>query len=238
MSLTISQTPNAAGAGALSNPPASTTTGAAATTSTPTVNEQQFLTLLVAQMQHQDPTQPMQGTDFVTQLAQFSMVEQSVNQTQQLGTLSTQVLGLSNDEASQLVGRTVTIGGGTISFNGTSASPANVTLGGAAGDVTATISDSSGNPIRTLDLGAKGAGPLAIQWDGNNSAGQGVPPGTYTVNVTATSASGAPVSVSQQVSGVVTNVSFGQGTTEVTLASGAQAPISQLIGVGTPTNSL
>lgn len=236
MSLTISQTSGASSASAASNASAAPTSATAP--STPSVNEQQFLTLLVAQMQHQDPTQPMQGTDFVTQLAQFSMVEQSVNQTQQLGTLSTQVLGLSNDEASQLVGRTVTIGGGTVSLNGTSASPANVTLGSAAADVTATIGDSSGNLVRTLDLGPRAAGPVAIQWDGNNAAGQGAPPGTYTVNVTATSASGGPVSVSQQVSGVVTNVSFGQGTTEVTLASGAQAPVSQLISVGTPTNSL
>jgi len=58
------------------------------------------------------------------------MVEQSVNQTAQLSSLTTQVGGLSNNEATQLVGKTVTISGNTISFDGNVASPANVTLGG------------------------------------------------------------------------------------------------------------
>jgi flagellar basal-body rod modification protein FlgD len=230
----ISQTSSAGltGAAAASAAASTATTGA-----TPTVNEQEFLQLLVAQLQHQDPTQPMQGTDFVTQLAQFSLVEQSVNQSQQLGTVSTQLSGIGNNEASQLVGQTVTIGGNTVTSNGTSASPTNVTLGGSAADVKATITDSNGNLIRTLDLGPQSAGPLSIQWDGNNSSGQSAPQGTYTINVTATTSSGAAVPVSQSVSGVVTNISFAQGATMVTLASGAQAPISQLVSVGAPTST-
>jgi flagellar basal-body rod modification protein FlgD len=214
---------------------ATTSNAGTAAAAAPTVNEQQFLQLLVAQLQHQDPTQPLQGTDFVTQLAQFSLVEQSVNQTSQLSSLTTEVTGLSNNEATQLVGKTVTISGNTISFDGTSVSPANVTLAGPAAQVTATITDSNGNVVQTLNLGAEPAGPISIPWNGVNSSGGTVAQGTYTVNVSAADSSGNPVSVSQDVTGVVASMSFAQGYPEITLTSGAQAPISQLVSVGTPT---
>ncbi len=233
MTLSItSATNNAAATAAASSQSASN-----ASSATPSVNQQQFLQLLVAQLQHQDPTQPLQGTEFVTQLAQFSLVEQSVTQSQQLTNLTAQVTGLSNDQTTNLVGQTVTVGGNQIAFNGTSASAANVTLSGAASQVSATITDASGNVVRQLNLGAHGAGAMTIPWDGHNNSGGLVPQGTYTINVTATNASGNPVSVSQDVTGVVKSVSFDQGYPDLTLASGAQAPISELVSVGTPTTS-
>jgi len=54
-------------------------TSSAAPTQPGTVNENMFLQLLVAQLQNQDPLNPPQGTEFVTQLAQFQTLEQSIN---------------------------------------------------------------------------------------------------------------------------------------------------------------
>lgn len=215
-------------------------TAAASTTSAsnpPAVNEQQFMQLLIAQLQHQDPTQPVQGTEFVTQLAQFSLVEQSSNQTQQLTTLNSAVTGLTNNQASALVGKPVTLSGSTVNFDGTIATPANATLGAAAAQVTATISDSSGNVVRTMNLGPQPAGPITIPWNGVSNTGQTQPSGTYSVNVSATDASGGPVNVSQNISGVVANVSFASGSPEVTLTTGATAPVSSVVTVGTPPTS-
>jgi flagellar basal-body rod modification protein FlgD len=233
MSLTIGQSTNAQ--------PTQTTaaSGASATTaaSTAALSQDQFLQLLVAQLQNQDPMQPMEGTEFVTQLAQFSQVEQAVAQSQQLTTLTAQVTGLSNDQTTALVGKTVTISGNSIAFDGSVATPSNVTLGAPASQVTATITDSSGNVVRTLNLGAHGAGAMNVPWDGRNDQGQPVPKGSYSLNVSATDANGQPVSVSQNVTGVVTLVSFDQGYPQLTLASGAQAPVSNLVSVGAPPAS-
>ena len=68
-----------------------------------------FLKLLVAQLSHQDPLKPTEGTEFIAQLSQFAMVEQAIAQSSKLEVLSTRVRGLSNNEATGLVGKTVTV---------------------------------------------------------------------------------------------------------------------------------
>jgi flagellar basal-body rod modification protein FlgD len=69
------------------------------------VDYQSFLKLLVAQMKNQDPTNPMDSTQYMAQLASFSQVEQSVQMNQKLD----QMLQSSNlDQASAIIGRTIT----------------------------------------------------------------------------------------------------------------------------------
>jgi len=231
MSLTIGQ---GTGTGTATSSASSTST-AASTSSLAT--EQTFLKLLVAQLSNQDPLQPTQGTDFVTQLAQFAQVEQSENQTTQLTNMSSQLSGLSNSDTTQLVGKTVTIQGNTVTSDGTIATPSSVTLASAAASVTATVTDSSGTVVRTIQLGARAAGAVAVPWDGHEDSGASAPAGTYTIGVSATDSSGNPVGVTQSVTGVVQQVSFAQGYAELTLTSGAQAPVSQLVSVGAPAST-
>ena len=77
-----------------------------------TVDYQSFLKLLVAQMKNQDPTSPMESTDYVAQLATFSQVEQSV----QINNRLDQILQASVlSQAGSIIGRTVTTADGEIS---------------------------------------------------------------------------------------------------------------------------
>lgn len=217
-----------------STSPSTALTSAAATSTSPTqpLGQDAFLKLLMAQLSNQDPLNPTSGTEFVTQLAQFSMVEQSQAQSTTLGTISTQLTGLSNSDATALVGKNVTLSGNSLSWNGSLATSSSVTLGAAAKQVQVQITDSTGNVVRTMQLGAESAGPLAVTWDGHTDAGLSAPQGTYTMNVTAADASGAPIAVTQSVTGLVTSVSFSQGYPQVTLANGTVAPVSELVSVG------
>ena len=89
-------------AGMLPEKPAATQSSSqpAAPTADPMVSEQTFLKLLVAQLQHQDPTQPQDGTQFVAQLAQFSSLEQQVQMRQDLDAIKTSTANQSSGTAS------------------------------------------------------------------------------------------------------------------------------------------
>ena len=73
------------------------------------IDKEAFLKLLVAQMSNQDPLQPTEGTEFVAHLSQFAMVEQAIAQSAKLDLISTQMTGLSSNEAAGLVGQDVTL---------------------------------------------------------------------------------------------------------------------------------
>jgi flagellar basal-body rod modification protein FlgD len=217
-----------------SNDPTQTT---AATASSTVLDKNAFLKLLVAQLSHQDPLQPMQGTEFVTQLSQFSLVEQSVQQSSTLSTLSTQLTGISNGNATSLVGKTVTVrASGQVAFDGVTAATQNVTLGSPASKVSVSVKDASGNVVRTMDLGSRPAGALSVVWNGKDDHGQGMPAGNYTFSVNATGANNTPVTVSQDTTGVVTSVSYDKGYPDLHLDVGVDASIANLVSVAsTPT---
>ena len=216
----------------------SATQTAAATSSTAEKSKQAsldkdaFLKLLVAQLSHQDPTQPTEGTEYVTQLAQFSLVEQSMAQSSKLDIVSTQLTGMSANEAASLVGKNVTVRGSGIAFDGVSATTSSVTLSAAAAKVTVKVQDASGKTIRTLEVGARAGGAMPISWDGKGDDGQPAPKGTYKLSVSATTADGNIVNASQDVSGSVSKVTYDKGYPEITLDSGVTAPISDLVSVG------
>lgn len=211
-----------------------TTPGSARTseTASPTMDRDGFLKLLVAQLSNQDPLQPAEGMEFVTQLSQFALVEQSLSQSNQLGVISTQMRGLSHNEAAGLVGQSVTVRGRSVAFDGAAATTSNVTLGAAAARVSVSFRDANGRVVRTMELGAHQAGPLAVRWDGRDDQGQSVARGSYSVAVTATTEDERAVTVTHDVSGTVTRVSYDQGYPQLTLDSGASAPISDLVSVG------
>lgn len=196
------------------------------------IDKEAFLKLLVAQLQHQDPLQPTEGTEFVAQLSQFAMVEQSIAQSSKLDVISNQVTGLASNGAVGLVGKQVTIRGNGIAWDGLSATAANLNLEAPADKVSVQIVDASGKTVRTLELGARGAGPLSVAWDGKDDVGQPAPKGSYSLKASATAKDGSPVLTSQDVTGTVQTVTYDKGYPELHLDSGATAPVSDLVGVG------
>jgi flagellar basal-body rod modification protein FlgD len=208
-------------------------TEAAAPPKTSTALDQNaFLKLLVAQLSHQDPLQPQDGSAFIAQLAQFSGVEQAVAQTKKLDLVSQQLASIGSNAAVGLVGKQVTVQAKQIAFDGVTATGASVTLSAPASKVTVSIHDATGKVVRSYDVGARPEGPMPITWDGRDDSGQPVPPGSYGFDVTATTSAGGSVPVTQQVTGTVTKISFDKGYPEMLLDSGATAPISDLISVG------
>lgn len=200
------------------------------------MDKEAFLKLLVAQISHQDPLKPMEGTEFVSQLSQFSVVEQAIAQSKKLDELSLQMSGIASNEAVALVGKEVTVRGKVVRFDGASAQSVQASLDDAAAKVTVRIKDEAGNTVRTLDLGSKPKGALSIGWDGRDDQNNFVRAGTYSVEIQASRDNGESVGVTQDVKGVVRSISFEHGYPELELDSGAKAPISDLVSVGVISN--
>ncbi len=193
-----------------------------------------FLKLLVAQMKNQDPLKPMDNTEFVAQLAQFSNLEQVMGINTRLDTLTAQGQGLQNTQVAGLVGKTVSVNGSSVSIDGSgAAAPFGFTLAAPSAQTTVTITDSTGKVVRTMDNGSHAAGLVQGAWDGKNDAGTTQLAGTYSVTVAAKSSSGAPIPVTQNGTGVVQAVSFATGSPELLLDNGLTAPLSDLLDVQT-----
>ncbi|MFH2093655.1 MAG: FlgD immunoglobulin-like domain containing protein [Pseudomonadota bacterium] len=166
-----------------------------------------FLTLLVAQLQNQDPLNPMDGTDFSSQLAQFSQLEQLINMNDSMSMLASSFSQKSEGDALSYIGKQIT---GNVDVM-------NVDQGTVTGgfynlsepsDVMVTITDADGKTIKTLYDGQQGVGSHIIAWDGTDSAGNAVDDGKYHYTVMGNSGHGfskIPSSVTGTVEGVAYN---------------------------------
>ncbi len=126
------------------------------------MNKDDFLQLLMAQLQNQDPLSPEDPKDFVSQLAQFSSLEQQINSNTNLENLSKAIQSLQQSQSMaqgvSLLGKTVQGNGNQLSVAGGKAFEASYQLPKAAAQVAVGIFDSGGNQVATLNLGAKPAG--------------------------------------------------------------------------------
>ncbi|MCV9880390.1 flagellar hook assembly protein FlgD [Brenneria izbisi] len=149
--------------------------------------QNQFLTLLVAQLQNQDPTNPMDNNQLLTQLAQINTVSGIEKLNTTLGSISGQINDNQSLQATTLIGRGVMVPGKDVLVGNETTTPFGLELEQAADTVTATISDSTGKVVQTLDLGALSAGVHSFNWDAKMSDGTVAPDGSYTVAIAASS---------------------------------------------------
>ncbi|MFH1982235.1 MAG: flagellar hook capping FlgD N-terminal domain-containing protein [Pseudomonadota bacterium] len=190
---------------------ASTTSPQTASTvgiSTQVVGKDDFLKLLVAQMQNQDPLNPMEGTEFTAQLAQFSSLEYLQNINGSLSDLNTAQSTLHSSQAVSLIGKTVLHEGDTFSHAGESMSDIRFRLDDAAETVWVKIYDTTGRYVATVEMAGVAEGDHLIPWNGRNELDLPVADGVYRAEVLAVDASGAPLTPITYTAGQVSAVSF------------------------------
>jgi flagellar basal-body rod modification protein FlgD len=179
----------------------------AAASSQLAATQDRFLTLLVTQLQNQDPLNPMDNSQVTSQMAQLSTVSgiNQLNATVQA--LSASMTTSQSLQATSMIGHAALVPGNQIALASGQSNGA-VDLTQPADKVTVTISDAKGNPVRTLQLGSQSAaGVASFQWDGTDNTGAAVPDGTYTFSATAVlgSSSSTPTTLSY---GMVNNVAL------------------------------
>lgn len=153
------------------------------------LGKEDFLQLLVAQMKNQDPINPMDGTQFASQLAQFNSVEQLINLNDGMNLLaeSQQMMntGLSNTMAASLAGKSVRALSDKIALEPGGSGTLQFKLNNVATSADITIRDGSGNVVRTEELGSLGSGEHTWTWDGLSDDGSRLPEGVYSIEVNA-----------------------------------------------------
>lgn len=156
-------------------------------TTTESINSTQdrFLKLLVTQMKNQDPLNPLDNAQVTSQLAQLSTVTGIDKMNNTLETFMASLQSSQSLQMSNLIGHDVLVEGNQLSFDGT-AGYFGVELPTSTDDLTVTISDATGNPIRKITLGNQPEGIIPLSWDGYGDNGSQAASGNYTFAVSAT----------------------------------------------------
>ncbi len=166
-----------------------------------------FLTMLVAQLQNQDPLNPMEGSDFSAQLAQFSQLEQLINLNDSMEGLAKAYSENSEDDIVGYIGKQVTGNVDVMNIAEGSVSGGFYNLGQPA-EVMITVTDTQGKTIKTLYEGQQNSGSHIIAWDGTDNGGKAVEDGSYKYTVLANTGYGynkIPSSVTGKVEGITYN---------------------------------
>ncbi len=190
----------------------STSSAATSTAKTPSkeLDKNAFMQLLVAQLQHQDPTAPQDSTQMMQQMTSFSSLEQMQNMNTALQGIQVQNQGLFQSQSASLVGKRV-----RVSSSGFDLKDGKATVGvDLASDATVSLSikDAAGKVVATLDRGSLKAGTQIVDWDGRDSQGNKLANGAYTVEISAKDASGKAVSAAPSAYMTVDSVIFANGT--------------------------
>ena len=150
--------------------------------------QNRFLTLLVAQMENQNPLNPLDNTEVTNQLAQMSTVRGIEQLNSKLSSLVDSLGDSQAVQASALINKTVLVPGQNVTLSDGKAY-AGVNLASAADAVTVKIYDQAGALVQTESLGKADAGNLLFSWDGKTAAGGNAASGAYTFNVAASKGS-------------------------------------------------
>jgi flagellar basal-body rod modification protein FlgD len=195
---------------AVTNPPTTPASAAAPAALANGMTQSDFLKLLTAQLQAQDPTNPVDNSQFVSQMAQFSQLSATQDLLSSVNSLGSTVGGALQTSqtlgASSTLNHMVLVPSTSVSYLGTPATGGvNVAT---AGNVTVTIADSTGKVVRTLALGNQESGLSQFSWDGNDDSGNPVAQGVYSMAATG----GTGAALDTYVAGKVTAVGYGGST--------------------------
>ena len=170
---------------------------------------QNFLKLLIAQIQNQDPMAPMDASTMTAQMSQLNMVSSMANMNTSMNAMLSQMQSVNFMNQAALIGHSPAVAGNGIAFDGEN----EVMLGASAANplksVVATIKDASGNTVNSVDLGSVNAGMTNFIWNGQNVDGSTAPAGMYYLSLSGTNSADANENPTAYVDSAVASVTKG-----------------------------
>lgn len=195
------------------------------------LGQNDFLTLMMAQIRAQDPMNPMDNNAFLSQLAQFSTVSGIEKLNQSFATLAGSLASNQTLQASQLVGRSVVVSGDGVDFDPSADSGLTtlVDLPAMVPDLTINLYDATGELVRSMSMAGQGPGLVEVKWDGLTDSGDPLPAGRYRQEAIGSVGGGAtvfPSLVLSKVEGVTVDPQGGPPV--LALAGGGQITLDEV----------
>jgi flagellar basal-body rod modification protein FlgD len=182
-----------------------------------------FLELMLTQLQHQDPLNPMESGDFLSQIAQFGTVNGVTELNESFATLSSSLQSSQALQASTMVGNTVLVPGNKSTLVTGGQISGAIDIESSTSNLVINIADASGQSVRQVDFGSHAPGMTKFAWDGLDNNGNPLPQGVYTIEAAALINS-EPVAQSVFINAKVDSV---------TLNKNGGEPLLNLNGIGT-----
>lgn len=157
----------------------------AKTSNTNELSSNDFMELLIAQIQNQDPMKPMDNAEFLSQIATINQVSGIQELNDSFKDLSNSLVSNQALQAASLIGREVLAPTGLGVLQQGGSIRGSVELPSASPKVAVNIYDSAGQTIRRLELGSQASGDVAFKWDGMRDDGTYAAPGTYLISAEA-----------------------------------------------------
>ena len=199
-----------------------------------TMGKEDFLKLMLAQLQNQDPLSPMEGTEFASQLAQFTSLEQLMNLNDSMDTSINANYYLSqsinNTLAATLIGKEVKLNGNSFQNDGQANTTLGYNLSTAASSVNIKIYNESGALVKTIENASKNSGDNKLIWDFTDNEGNSVPKGMYSFEVEPKDADSNLLSYSTYALGKIDGVKFTESGTML-VVNGAQYNLSDIMEI-------
>ena len=167
-----------------------------------------FLNLLVTQLQHQDPLNPAESTEFTAQLAQFSSLEQLNNINDNLKNMALFQTSVTNSQAVSYIGKEITARGNSVQLESGQPVECPFELADNAALAVISVYDATGGFVKSFETGPLDSGRQSAVWDGTDRNGSPVSEGLYRFEVQAVDANNQGVSVTPLMSSLVAGVSF------------------------------
>jgi flagellar basal-body rod modification protein FlgD len=194
-----------------------------------------FLNLLITQLQNQDPLNPTDSTEFTAQLAQFSSLEQLNNVNTNLEQLQDFQASANNSQAVSLLGKEITTNGNFLQLADGGPVGFDLSLSSDAATVVSSVYDSTGGFVKSFESQNMVAGQHTLFWDGTDRDGNPVADGSYTVEILAAAADGHDIKTETFFTGIVDKVTF-ENNTPFLISGNQKIAVGDVIRVATPQN--
>ena len=184
------------------------------------MDQSDFLLLLTTQMQNQDPSKPMDPTNFVTDLTQMSQLEATNNMNASMLAMATSFQSMQTMSGASLIGKNVQVSGEDFSHTAGAISQFTLNTDTPLTDVKVVISDANG-VVKELSVADMQSGDKRVDWNGFNNADVNQPDGVYSLTAYGTNSDGELQSIDTVVASRVNAVGINpDGTMTITLATG------------------